>query len=68
MNQNYNVRPSDFISSEYLKNAFIEMKILDIIVGENTHTEIIKRAAPVIRFIAINRVFDEGAVNLIWKC
>lgn len=61
-------RPSEFITPEYLKKSFLDTKILEIIVGENTHTEIIKRAAPVIRFMALNGVFEESAVNLIWKC
>jgi hypothetical protein len=43
--------------------------VLEACLGDNTHVELIKRAAPLIKFMIKygNGAFDATSVELIWK-
>lgn len=48
--------------------AFIkENKVLDLILGDNIHEEIIRRSLPVFKLLANKKQLDTGCFDLLWK-
>lgn len=56
-----------WLTAESMKNWIIQEKILDIVFGENTHLEIVKRSGCILKFLAKQGAFPAEAVELIWK-
>ena len=47
----HKIKPTHFLDAEKMKEFILEEKVAENIFGEGTHTEILKRAAPIIRFM-----------------
>jgi ubiquitin carboxyl-terminal hydrolase 9/24 len=60
---------SSFMTTNALRDWMVENKVLEVCLGENSHVEIIKRTAPLIKFMIKygNGAFDASSVDLIWK-
>jgi hypothetical protein len=52
--------------SEWLK----QNRILELVFGQGSHLEIVKRSLPILKFIArySQEMFDLETVELTWKC
>lgn len=46
------IKPLKWLTSELLKEWILQNKILEIVFGENTHTEIVKRSSSILKFLA----------------
>lgn len=57
-----------FITKEYMTKWIKEQKLIEVLLNESSHGELIKRAGIVLKFLAENHEIDEGILNLLWKC
>ena len=53
-----------------LKRCLITNKVLEVVLGENSHTEIVKRCGPILKFLIKygQGTFDESCVAIVWRC
>jgi hypothetical protein len=51
-----------------LKEWILKERILEIVLGENTHLEIVKRSGCILKFLAKEVSLPIETVDLIWKC
>lgn len=61
-------KPPKWLSAETLTHWLIEQRVLDIVFGENTHLEIVKRTGSILIFLARQNALPAETVDLIWKC
>ena len=62
------IRPTQFIDSYILKDWIIDEKVCETLFGDGTHTELLKRAAPIISFLSKEGALTQETVELMWKC
>jgi len=64
------VKPSEHMTTQSMKEWLVENKVLEIILGGDAHLEIVKRCAPILKFMSKygEGKFDEDTVALVWKC
>jgi hypothetical protein len=57
------------MTTNAMRDWLVQNKVLESCLGENTHVEIIKRTAPLVKFMIKygNGSFDASGVELIWK-
>ena len=46
------IRPTQYLDTESLKNWLVKEKVAETLFGDGAHPEILKRAAPVLRFLS----------------
>jgi len=63
----HKVKPMKFMTAPLLKEWLSENRVVEIVLGENTHVEIVKRAGPVIKFLAKHDALPADFVDLLWK-
>ena len=68
MHGTHKEKPPKFINTESLKQWLLDQRVLEIIFGENTHVEIVKRSASVIIFLAKEGALPNEVVDLVWRC
>jgi hypothetical protein len=70
MNQKKKVIPSEYMTTGAFVRWLMEKKVLEVVLGEGTHTEIVKRSGPILKFLLKygNGCFDASCVNIVWKC
>jgi hypothetical protein len=68
MHGSHKEKPPKFVSAESLKQWILDQKVLDIIFGENTHVEIVKRSSSLIMFLAKEGALPNEVVDLVWRC
>eukprot|EP01022_Parablepharisma_sp_SALTPOND_P000568 TRINITY_DN102_c1_g2_i1.p1 TRINITY_DN102_c1_g2~~TRINITY_DN102_c1_g2_i1.p1 ORF type:complete len:1279 (+),score=158.36 TRINITY_DN102_c1_g2_i1:13122-16958(+) len=57
-----------WFTSEYLAKWILNNKILDIILGEGVHPELIKRTTHILAFLAKKDMLTNELLDLLWKC
>lgn len=59
-----------YLNNESMLEWLMQSKVLEIIFGQGAHIEIVKRAQPILSFIAKQSkgMLDEATIELIWKC
>ena len=62
------LKPPKWLTSEYLKNWILEQHVLETVLGDNTHLEIVKRSGCLLKFLANLGALPIETVDLIWKC
>ena len=62
------LKPPKFITQETLKDWILSQKVLEIVFGENTHLEIVKRSGCILKFLAKLNALPEESIDLLWKC
>ena len=62
------IKPSKFLNVDSMKQWILENKILEIVFGDNTHLEIVKRGGCLLKFLAKNASLPKETIDLIWKC
>ncbi len=60
-------KPPKFVSAESLKQWLLDQKVLEIIFGESTHVEIVKRSSSVIIFLAKEGALPNEVVDIVWR-
>lgn len=50
-----------------MKDWILQEKVLEIVLGENTHSEIVKRGCCILKFLAKQGHLPIDSVDLIWK-
>ena len=68
--QKRKVDATNFLTTGALLRFLMENKILEVVLGENSHTEIVKRCGPLLKFLIKygKGCFDEQAVSIVWRC
>jgi len=56
------------LSAEFLKEWLIEHNILDKVLDENTHSEIIKRSSVIFIFLANKKEITTDIIEALWNC
>jgi len=57
----------NYINKNFLASFILEQKILDsLILGENTHPELIKRSTEIVVFLCKCNVFDIEILTQVW--
>lgn len=46
------LKPLKWLNAEHLKNWILQQNVLEVVFGENTHTEIVKRSSSILKFLA----------------
>ena len=62
------IRPTHYLDAPKLREWLMEKKIAETMFGEGAHPEILKRAGPVIIFIAQHNCLTEEIVDMVWSC
>jgi hypothetical protein len=64
------VDKAEFFTGKMMCEWFVSNKVIEIIFGEGSHIEIVKRSASVLKMLARfgQGVFDQSTVDLIWRC
>jgi ubiquitin carboxyl-terminal hydrolase 9/24 len=65
---NLKEKPPKYITAESLKDWILSQKVLEIVFGENTHVEIVKRSSCILKFLAKQGSLPPESVDLLWKC
>ena len=68
MNNFKSFKGPKFITQEIMRDWILSQKLLDIVFGENTHLEIVKRSSCVLKFLAKLGALPVESVDLLWKC
>lgn len=68
--QKKKIEPSEFMTTGAFVRWLMDKKVLEVVLGENTHTEIVKRSAPILKFLIKYGAgcFDGACVAILWKC
>lgn len=56
------------MSKEILKDWIAKEKIAELIFGEGAHPEIVKRSAPVLRFLSVENSLSMEMIDQVWSC
>ena len=67
MNGIKGIKGPKWLTSEIMRDWIINEKILEIVLGENTHLEIVKRSSCLLKFLAKQDALPIESVDLIWK-
>jgi hypothetical protein len=62
------IKPPKWLTASALKDWILKERILEIVLGENTHLEIVKRSGCILKFLAKETSLPYETVDLIWKC
>jgi len=62
------IRPTQFLSSGFLKSWLLREKVAETIFGEGAHDEILKRSGPILRFLSQHGALEEDIVGMVWRC
>lgn len=60
--------PSKFVDLEFLSDWIIKNNIIDIILGENAHDEIIKRSNPLWTLLIKTKKLSDEYIKKLWNC
>ena len=59
---------SQFMIIDSMRAWLLENKILECVLGDSTHIELVKRAAPIVKFLIIYGKMNSWVADAIWKC
>ena len=46
----------------------VQEKVAETLFAEGSHPELLKRAAPIVRFLCQQGAINQDIVDMIWKC
>jgi hypothetical protein len=61
-------RKARWLKPEYLCKWIQENHLLEYLLGESSHIEVIKRSTSVLKFLSHNRQLTKEHLDLLWKC
>lgn len=62
------VRPTQYLDTARLRDWIIKEGVAETLFGEGAHPEIVKRAAPVLRFLSQHGAMSQEIVDSVWRC
>eukprot|EP00831_Metopus_contortus_P020770 TRINITY_DN19193_c0_g1_i1.p1 TRINITY_DN19193_c0_g1~~TRINITY_DN19193_c0_g1_i1.p1 ORF type:complete len:160 (-),score=53.81 TRINITY_DN19193_c0_g1_i1:156-635(-) len=57
-----------WMNSDYMAKWLVENKVLDQVLNDNTHPELVRRTAPIFIFLSKKEVLTNEMLELLWKC
>ena len=60
-------RRSKWIKPEYLCRWIYDNKLVEYLLGDSSHVELIKRSASVLRFLSVHKQLTKDHLELLWK-
>ena len=60
-------RPFKYINQEKLKKWMIQQQVIEYILGDETHLELIKRSSIFFNFLCLTNGLSNEHLNLLWK-
>ncbi len=60
-------KPPKWLTAEAMRDWILKEKILEVVLGENTHLEIVKRSGCILKFLAKQGALPAESIDLIWK-
>ena len=57
-----------WLTSDFLSKWVLQHKVLDIILSENTHIEILKRGAAILKFLSRRGELSREILDQLWAC
>lgn len=64
---NKHLKNPKWLTQESMRDWILNEKILEIVLGENTHLEIVKRSSCILKFLAKLDSLPIESIELIWK-
>lgn len=61
------LKPPKWLTPEAMRDWILNEKILDIVLGESTHLEIVKRSGCILKFLAKQGALPVESVDLLWR-
>lgn len=62
------IRPTEHLDRASLRDWMIQEKVAETLFAEGSHPELLKRAAPIVRFLCQQNAINQEIVDMIWKC
>lgn len=62
------VRPTHYLDIARLRDWIVKEEVAETLFGEGAHPEIVKRAAPVLRFLSQHGSMSQEIVDQVWRC
>lgn len=62
------VKPTHYLNITRLRDWIVKEQVAETLFGEGAHPEIVKRAAPVLRFLSQHGSMTQEIVDQVWKC
>lgn len=62
------IRPTSYLDVEIVKDVLIKEKVAETLFGDGAHPEILKRAAPILRFFCQHGVSGQDIIDMVWNC
>jgi len=54
-------------TNDKIKSWIIQKKILEYVIGEQSHVELLKRSIPIMKFLANTNALTQENLDLLWK-
>ncbi len=58
---------NNFVINEKIKNFILQNKLIEYILCDNFHVEVLKRAKAILAFLAKNKALSKHYLNILWK-
>lgn len=62
------IRPTSYLDQSLLRDFLVREKVAETLFGEGAHPEILKRAAPVLRFLCEQGAATQEIIDMVWSC
>jgi hypothetical protein len=62
------IRPTQYLDQPLLRDYIVKEKVAETLFGEGAHPEILKRAAPVLRFLCEHGAISQEIIDMVWSC
>lgn len=62
------IRPTEHLDRAALRDWMVQEKVAETLFAEGSHPELLKRAAPIVRFLCQQGAINQEIVDMIWKC
>jgi hypothetical protein len=59
-------QPTKYLTSKLLTRWIDDQKLIALILGKDSHPEMIRRAPPVMKFLAQNKALTKEALDALW--
>lgn len=61
-------RRAKWLKPEFLCNWIHENRLLELLLGESSHIEVVKRSTTVLKFLSLQKQLTMEHLDLLWKC
>jgi hypothetical protein len=57
-----------WFTGDYLAKWILEQKVMEAILNENAHSELVRRSVHILIFLAKKKMLNTSMLELLWKC